>query len=548
MLRETVGHLRDLPRYRQILATLIRYGYRDLVEALRLEGLAKPFERAALGDDAPPKERPMRLRMICEDLGPTFVKLGQIFSTRPDLLPEAYTTELAKLRDAVKPFSFAEVETILTEEFGRSSRELFASINPVPVASASISQVHYARTRQGREIALKVRRPGIEKIVAADLDILKNLAQLAERRLPFLAQFGPLSIVREMERSLKRELDLSVERRTIERCRAQLANDPAARVPEVFREFCSPRVLAMEYVGGVAVNDLDGLRRLGADPARVAVAGSRILLTQIFQFGFFHADPHPGNLRVLTGGVIAPLDYGMFGSLDSATRERIADFLLALIQQDADRVIRDLELLDVRGEAVDSRMLRRDVAELVAAYSDLSLDNIDLAQLLREVIDLVRRHALRIPPDLVLLIRALVTIESVGRTLDPHFDIGSQIEPFIRRLAARRFGPWRLVSEAARVGEDLRRIATLLPDVLNHSLESVKRGELTLKVEMRQLDGLGRQLLRSAYVLAAGIVAAGLFVGSALILRDGAKSLGYAGFALAILIVVWSAWNRFRGH
>ena len=176
-------------------------------------------------------------------------------------------------------------------------------------------------------------------------------------------------------------------------------------MPEVFGDFCTSRVLAMEYIGGVAVNDLDGLRRLGADPAQVAVAGSRILLTQIFNFGFFHADPHPGNLRVLPGGIIAPLDYGMFGSLNGATRERIADFLLALINQDTDRVVRDLELLEVRGDSVDSRLMRRDVAELVAAYADLSLDNIDLAQLLREVVELVRRHRLRIPADLVLLIR-----------------------------------------------------------------------------------------------------------------------------------------------
>ena len=194
MIRETVGHLRDLPRYRQILASLVRYGYRDVVTALHLDGLVRPIERAALGDEVPPHDRPMRLRLVCEDLGPTFVKLGQILSTRPDLLPEAYTTELALLRDHVKPFPFAEAEAILAEEYGRPASEVFASIESEPLASASISQVHRARLHDGRWIALKIRRPGIDKVVQADLDILKNLAQLAERRMPSLVPYGPVAL------------------------------------------------------------------------------------------------------------------------------------------------------------------------------------------------------------------------------------------------------------------------------------------------------------------------------------------------------------------
>ncbi len=216
MLRETVSHLKDLPRYRQILATLVKYGYQDVVSALHLEGLMRPFERVALGDDVPPQDRARRLRLVCEELGPTFVKLGQLLSTRPDLLPEAYTTELTALRDDVRPFPFEEAAAILVEDYGRELSEVFASIDPVPVASASISQVHRATLQDGREIALKIRRPGIEKLVQADLDILKNLASLAERRLLFLVPYAPVSLAREFERSLKMELDFTVERRTIE--------------------------------------------------------------------------------------------------------------------------------------------------------------------------------------------------------------------------------------------------------------------------------------------------------------------------------------------
>ena len=441
MIRETVGHLRDLPRYRQILATLVRYGYQDVVSALHLEGIVRPIERVALGDDVPPQDRARRLRMVCEDLGPTFVKLGQVLSTRPDLLPEAYTTELAALRDDVRPFSYDEAEAILAEEYGRPLTEVFAEIDPVPVASASISQVHRATLRDGRMIALKIRRPGIDKTVQADLDILKNLAQLAERRIPALVPYGPVALAREFERSLKRELDFTVERRTMERCRGQFAREPTAHIPYVVKEYSTPRVIAMEFIGGVGVTDLDGLRRMGVAPAEVAVRGARILLRQIFRFGFFHADPHPGNLRVLPGGVIAPLDYGMFGQLDARTRERIADLLMGLLGQETDRVLRALDALEIRGEHVDPRALRRDAAELVASYADLSLDTIDLGVLLHELIAVIRTHRLHIPPDLVLLIRALVTIDGVGRTLDPHFDIAAGASPVHPRADAPSVPP-----------------------------------------------------------------------------------------------------------
>ena len=543
MIRETVSHLRDLPRYRQILTTLVRYGYQDVVAALHLEGLVRPIERAALGDVGPPQDRARRLRRVCEDLGPTFVKLGQLLSTRPDLLPEAYTTELSALRDDVRPFPYDDVEAILTEEYGRPPSEVFASVDPTPVASASVSQVHRAVLRDGRHVALKVRRPGIEKTVQADLDILKNLAMLAERRLPALAPYAPVSLAREFERGLKRELDFNIERRTMERCQAQLAKDPHAHVPYVVREFSTARVIAMEYVGGVGVDDLDGIRGLGLAPPQVAVRGARILLKQIFRYGFFHADPHPGNLRVLDGGVIAPLDYGLFGHLDGRTRERIADLLAGLITQDTDRVLRALDALDVRGEHVDPKALRRDAAEIIAAYSDLTLDAIDLGTLLRELVGFIRHHRLHIPPDLVLLIRSLVTIESVGRALDPHFDIGRQLYPFLRELNLRRFHPWRLLTQTARAAEDAQRVATLLPDVLAQSLETFKRGELTLRFDLQHFETMVKQLTRASNTLALGILIAGLVVASSVVLHGGPVMLAYSGFIIAGVLLAWLLWN-----
>ena len=293
-------------------------------------------------------------------------------------------------------------------------------------------------------------------------------------------------------------------------------------------------------------DDLAAIRRLNAVPAEVAVTGARILLRQVFEFGFFHADPHPGNLRVLEGGVIAPLDYGMFGQLDGKTRERIADLLAGLLAQDSDRVIRALSALDIRGEKLDTRAFRRDVGELVASYSDLTLDTIDLSLLLRELVAVIRTHHLQIPADLVLLIRSLVAIEGVGRSLDPHFDIAKQLAPFIRDLALRRFRPDRILSQTVRTTEDLQRIATLLPDLLSQSLDSIKRGELRVHFDLQGFERMVRKLTRASNSLTVGIIIAGLFVASSLVLRVGSTTLSYAGFTTGVLLCFWLIWNMSR--
>ena len=345
---------------------------------------------------------------------------------------------------------------------------------------------------------------------------------------------------------MKRELDFTAERRTMQRCRIQFANDPTAHIPSVFEEFSTPRVIAMEFIEGVAINDLEGIRALGAEPGGVAVTGARILLKQIFELGFFHADPHPGNLRVLPGGVIAPLDYGMFGRLDGKTRERIADLFIGLLSQDTDRVLRALEALDVRGEPLDPRGFHRDLGELVASYSELTLETIELGPLLRDLIGFVRTHHLHIPPALVLLVRALVTIEGVGRRLDPHFDISRQLEPYLRTLAARRFHPYRLMSQTIRTTEDLQRIATLLPDLLSQSLDSIKRGEMRVHFDLQGFGRLVRQLTRASNTLAVSLIISGLFVSSSLVLRAGPAPLAYTGFITGAVLCFWLVWNMSR--
>lgn len=546
MIRETVGHLRDLPRYRQILTGLVRYGYQDVVTALRLEGIVRPFERAALGAETSPHDRPARLRMLCEELGPSFVKLGQIMSTRADLLPESYTAELSLLRDSARSFPFEQVEAILLEEFGRSAHSMFRSIDPEPTAAASISQVHRAILHDGQVAAVKIQRPAIAKIVRADLDILKNLAQLVERRIRELAVYRPVALAHEFERTIKRELDFTIERASIERCRRLFAGDSTIHVVRTFPEYCTSRVLTMEFIEGAAINDREAILGFGQIPEEVADRGARIVLEMVFRHGFFHADPHPGNLRVLESGVIAPLDYGIFGQLDAITRERIADLLSGLIAQDPDRVLRALKSLDVRINPSDTRAFRRDLAELTSSYSDLSLETISLSPLLHEIFTLARTHRIQIPADLVLLIRALVGIESVARTLDPRFDIAARLRPLLRELYLRRLKPDRILQESLRAGEDLRRIATILPEVLSQSLESIRQGQLKVNFDLQGMGRLVRHLTRASNSLTVGIVVAGLLVASALVLRSGLPIIAYSGFALGLVLCCWLVWNMSR--
>ena len=449
-------------------------------------------------------------------------------------MPEAYTIELAALRDDVRPFPFRQVETILAEEYRRPLSEVFRTLEPEPVASASISQVHRAVLRDGRTVALKIRRPDITKVVQADLDILKNLAQLAERRLPFLAPYKPLSLAREFERSLKRELDFTIERRTMQRCRQPVRRRSHGTHPVHDRRVLhAPRDRHGIHRGRAGRRPRGHPRAWASIPPTVALTGARILLKQIFQFGFFHADPHPGNLRVLPGGVIAPLDYGMFGQLDGTDRRTDRRPPGRPDRPGARPGAPRLDALDVRGDHVDPRALRRDVSELVHTYSQLTLDHINLGLLLRELIAFIRTHQLHIPPDLVLLIRSLVTIESVGRNLDPHFDIARQLEPFLRELTLRRFHPYRLLGQTTQTIDDLQRIATLLPDLLSQSLDSIKRGELNVRFDLQGFERLVRQLTRASNTLAIGIVISGLLVASSLVFRVGATSLAYSGFAAA---------------
>ncbi|MEE8301446.1 MAG: AarF/UbiB family protein, partial [Candidatus Tectomicrobia bacterium] len=372
------NRLRGLKRYRDIAQALVKFGYIDVVEALHLW---KPlrFGRRVLGTpEVTDASKPERARLLCEELGPTFIKFGQLLSTRADLLPPEYRSELAHLQDHAPHEDYATIRTILEQELRQSLSTLFADIDPTPLAAAPMAQVHRATLAQGQDAVVKVQRPRIQRTIAADLDILRDLARLAQRYLPDIRPLQPIGLVEEFARTIGRELDFLHELHNLERCAKQFADDPTVYIPTAYPALSTSRVLTMEYIQGIKITDHEALQQAGLDAKIVAVNGANALLKQIFMHGFFQGDPHPGNLKVLDDHVIAILDYGMFGMIDSETREHLALLLLGVSGRDAAKIVRALVELEVMAPDMDRRRLRREVGVLVDTHLAVPLEHLNL--------------------------------------------------------------------------------------------------------------------------------------------------------------------------
>ena len=434
-------------RYREVLQILARHGFGFVVRPR-----VWPFG----GDsyDAPEAEairRPAELRQALEELGTTFIKLGQILSTRPDLLPPAYITELQKLQDAVPAAPTALITERIEEQLRRPVDALFTAFDPVPLAAASIGQVHAVTLPGGIDAVVKVQRPGVREQVMLDLRIATRIAHLMETRLKIEERTGidVPALVDEFAWTLRNELDYLREVKNAEVFQRNFANNPHVRVPAICWEYTTTQIITMERMHGLRIDDLPALEAAGYSPARIAEQSARIVLQEVFEDGFFHADLHPGNLFVLDGGVIGAIDFGMVGTIDEAMRTNLLFLLLAIVEQDADRIARYLYRLGVVGGAqTNHALLLRDIRRLMAQYYGVTLEELDVTTLLTDLLALVRRHRLRLPPDLALLMKMLVMIEGLGRRLDPTFNILAVAQPFGQEAIARLLAPERLLRQA----------------------------------------------------------------------------------------------------
>ncbi len=540
---------RHLNRYRQILAVLFRYGFGDLVDVLRIEqyleiGLQMISRKRR--EQVEKLTRSERVRMALEELGPTFIKLGQVLSTRPDLVAPEFVEELSKLQDHVPPFGYDEVRRIVEGELAGSLEDTFQSFEETPLAAASIGQVHRARLKDGEDVIVKVQRPGIRKVIEVDLEIMLHLASLMERHLEEFQTNRPVRIVEEFARTLEKEVDYTIEASHIERFSRQFMDDETVYVPKVFRETTTERVLTMEYIDGVKASDIDRIEKEGLDRKIITARGADLILKQIFDHGFFHADPHPGNIFVLPGNVICYLDFGMMGSIDRQTREDFADLVHSVVKKDEAGAMQALLMLTRYDEEPDGRLLARELADFMGQHLYKPLKDLQMEKLLQQLVELISRYRLQMPPDLFLMLKALATVEGVGLSLDPDFHMINQAAPFIRRVRMEQFGPKRMANDIVKSGAELVRLVQEIPGELRGLLRQMKRGKVKMEFEHRGLEPMLATHDQISNRIAFSIVIAALIVGSALIVLSktppfllGIPVIGIVGFVVAGVMGVW---------
>ena len=513
-------------RYRQILTVLIKYGFGDVVDRLKIgQYLEIGLQMISRREHVPVEKhtRAERMRMILEELGPTFVKLGQVASTRPDLIPADFITELEKLQDSVPAFPFEQVREIAESELGGKLEDLFTEFSPQALAAASIGQVHRARLSGGEDVVVKVQRPNIRRKIEVDLEIMLHIATLLERHIEEARLHRPTKVVEEFARVLEQELDYEVERAHLERFAAQFLDDETVYVPKVYRDYTTHRVLTMEYIAGTVLAEQRTDAVMESNRRILARRGAELMLKQVFVHGFFHADPHPGNIRILPGNVICYLDFGMVGRLDRRARENIADLVYGAASRDAAKTTLALLRLAERDgdEETDARALERDAGELIDTHVHTELGRLDIGRLLQQLLDLLNKHRLRIPADLVMMIKALTTAEGVGVSLDPRINMVELATPYVRKLKLERFSPRRLMGELYDSGNEILQLMREIPGGARELLRLAKRGGLRMGVEHRGFEKMLDTYEHIANRIAFAIVVAALIIGSSLIVVSG---------------------------
>jgi ubiquinone biosynthesis protein len=549
--------MRHISRYRDIAIALIRNGFGIVVEEVGFaQFLSFPQRLFFETKEKDSKTTGERIRLVLQELGPTFVKLGQIASTRPDLLPEEIIRELEKLQDQVPPFSFQEVREIVQEELGGELEGIFHHFEDSPLAAASIGQVHQAILRSGEKVAVKIQRPNIAAVIETDLEILQDLAALAERRLEWAAKYQIRDMVDEFSKSLRAELDYTIEARNAEKISNQFRNDPNIYVPKVFWEYSTKKVLTMEYVEGVKFSELEKLKQNGYNPKSLAERLAKGIFRQIFIDGFFHGDPHPGNVLVLPGEVIAFIDFGMVGRLTPEMKYHFSSLVIALMRQSTDGVIKSILQMGLVPDDVNLMQLRDDVDELREKYYGVPLSQISLGEAVNDLFRVAFRHSIRIPADLTLLGKTLLTVEGVVEKLDPDFSILDIAEPFGRQLLKERLNPKNVAETVWKHVSDYGELMLDLPKHMKELTSLIKRGRLRLEIDipeldlfLKKLDRISNRLSFSIVLLAFSIIMVGIIIGSSmgrqstLLWKIPAIEIG---FGVATLMFLWLLYSIFK--
>ena len=556
MLWHAISAVRDLSRLQDIASVLIRYGFGDVVRRI---GMASALERAgkALHWHEPEElarlEPPARVRRALETLGPTFIKLGQILATRVDLFPPEWIAEFSKLQDATPEIPYTELLPQLLADLGKPPEAIFSRVEEEALAAASLAQVHRAWLHDGSAVVLKIRRPGIHKTIDADLRLLARLAEIVEAEAPDLQRYHPREVVRQFTLSLRRELDFAAECRNAERIAANFANHPEIIVPAIHWKWTSARLNVQTYIDGIHGSDLHAIDAAGLDRKLLARRGIYAVLKMILEDGFFHADPHPGNVLYLKDNRIAFIDFGMVGRISPERRYQLTLLLYGLVNHDAAKVANIL-LEWGGGDDNDSEILQSEIDAFVDHYRGIPLNKINFGSMLSDLVAILREHGLALPPDLALLIKAFVTLEGLGRQLDPEFDIAAEAAPLLEQVMLAHTRPGALARRGLNVLSNSFNIIGNLPQEVRQLLRLTRRGKLQLQIDVVPLKQFGERLDRAASRLALSVVTAALIVGSAIVMTveknttlPGGISFGMLGFIAATIAGVWLLISIWRG-
>lgn len=507
----TIPHLyRNLRRGTEILSVLSKYGLADWLSRLNVEffkdHLKDRGEGVAIARQPPEK----RIRLALTDLGPTFIKFGQLLSTRPDLIGKELANELKKLRDQVPPDSAERVQETVERELGQPLDAVFADFELEAAAAASIGQVHRARLKTGKLVAVKVQRAGIERVVREDLDVMIGLAQLAER-IPEFQPYHPVETVSEIARMLRRELDFGAEERNLLQFATLFEGEPHIKIPQPYSDYCTPKLLTMEWLPGTKIDQVDYLRGMGVDLDSLAQRGARLYMRMIFEFGFFHADPHPANVLVLPNETIGLLDFGLVGRLDDQLRHEMERLLTAITRNDVAQLKDAIKRIGHLPKHLDEGALSQDLADFVGMYGTVPVAKIDVAAALTDMTEIIRRYRIRLPSQIALLIKTLVTLEGTAELLSAKFSLMEVIQRYQRLLWKQRLSPRRQWRKLRQLAYELERMAEVVPRRIVEILEEVQAGKFDVHLDHR---GLEPSVNRLVY----GMLTSALFLGSSWIL------------------------------
>lgn len=545
--------IRNLQRWQQVQSVLLRYGFDILIENNEVKEVRRFLKDKfylPLGKFDDERNMPEKVRLMLQELGPTYVKLGQMLSSRNDLLPEDWVAELSKLQDNVLPFSEDKAKEVITRELKAPLDQLFMWFDSQPIAAASIGQVHQAMLPDGQPVVVKVQRPGIVPQVKSDMEIIGMVAQIVEERTAWGKRFGVMGIVNEFARNMHDELDYTNEGRNAQQFRRNMASIPKVYVPFIHWQLVTPHVLTMERIRGVKINNLEAIDQAGINRKKLADTFVRSMFKQILIDGFFHADPHPGNVFVnLENGKLVFLDLGMMGLLVEEQQTELGNLILAIQQRNAEEVVRAALSFGTAFGPIDQLTLRRDVTRLLNRYLTASLSEISISQLLKEMLTVLAEHNLRLTHELTMALKALVQAEEIARTLDPEIQIIEIIRSLGQQLIWQRLNPRLLLMRLARDAQDITRLAYALPKLTEQLLKQAKDGELSIRLE---IPGMPKQI-EHFYVIAnrltAGIVLAGMAIGSAIAMAVSPQYswsfipiIGVIGFIVSISIgsaLVW---------